>query len=96
MKKSYHVYILTNLQKTALYIGVTGNLEQRIFQHKNAKVPGFTKKYKTNRLIYFEEANDIRLAIQREKQLKKWNRQWKENLINKVNPHWDDLSESWN
>lgn len=87
----YHVYILTNKSKTVLYTGFTGNLSERIAQHKAGEVKGFTKKYNVNSLIYYETFDDIESAKQREKALKKWNRAWKENLINKSNPNWDEV-----
>ncbi len=88
---NYYVYILTNKNDTVLYIGVTNNLKRRIYEHKNKVIPGFTKKYNVNKLVYFEHFKNINDAIQREKQLKKWNRSWKNDLINKTNPKWIDL-----
>ncbi len=87
----YHVYILTNFKKTVLYIGFTGSLQERIQQHKAGQVEGFTKKYKTNTLIYYEEFDDVSQAKAREKAMKKWKRAWKEELINKANPNWDEV-----
>ena len=78
-----------------LYIGVTSNLEHRLYEHKNKLIDGFTAKYNVNRLVYFEEFNYIYDAIDREKQLKNWHRQWKINLIESVNPEWKDISEEW-
>jgi putative endonuclease len=75
-----------------LYIGVTGSLPKRIWEHKNKLVEGFTKKYNTDKLVYFEQTENVISAIAREKQLKNWHRQWKINLINKINPEWKDLS----
>jgi len=74
-----------------LYIGVTSNLVKRVYEHKNNIIEGFTKKYNTHKLVYYETTNDIESAIRREKQLKKWNRKWKMNLIEKNNPEWRDL-----
>ena len=74
-----------------LYIGVTSNLVKRVYEHKNNIIEGFTKKYNTHKLVYYETTNDIESAIKREKQLKKWNRKWKMNLIEKNNPEWRDL-----
>lgn len=91
--KSYYVYILAS-HSDVLYIGVTGNLEKRVFEHKNELIDGFTKKYKCKRLIFFEETNDVNAALNREKQLKKWSRSKKVGLINKFNPKWKDLSTS--
>jgi putative endonuclease len=92
--KQYCVYILTNKINTTLYIGITGNLPKRIYEHKNKLVDGFTKKYNVDKLVYFEQTEDVQSALQREKQLKNWHRDWKMNLINGFNPNWKDLSES--
>ncbi len=89
--KIYCVYILTNQRNGTLYIGVTGNLKKRIWEHKKKIVGGFTKKYNTDRLIYFEQTEDVKSALLREKQLKKWNRDWKLRLIEEKNPQWKDL-----
>ena len=86
----YYVYILTNFTNSVLYIGVTRNLKKRVYEHKNKVYDGFTKKYNVNKLIYFEECSDILSAIQREKNLKKWKRAWKLELVKKENP---DLKE---
>ena len=88
-----YVYILTNRLNTTLYIGVTSNLEQRIAEHKLREHKGFSSKYKTCKLIYFARSTSIKDAIQREKQLKKWRREKKIDLINSFNPEWIDLSE---
>jgi len=93
MMKQYHVYILTNKSNKVLYIGVTNNLSRRMFEHKNKMVDGFTKKYNLTKLVYFEETADVRSALEREKQLKNWHRDWKINLISGFNPAWKDLSE---
>ena len=87
----YYLYILASIKNGTLYIGVTNNLLRRISEHKNDSVDGFTKKYKIHKLVYYEEINDVKVAIQREKQVKKWERQWKINLIEKNNPEWKDL-----
>ena len=92
MKKPY-VYILASKKGGALYTGVTSNLVARIWQHKNDVVAGHTGKYKIKQLVYFEQHETMETAIIREKQIKKWNRQWKINLIEKSNPGWLDL---WN
>ena len=89
--KKYYIYILTNFKKTVLYIGFTSNLQQRVEQHKAFEVEGFTKKYKIDRLIYYEVFNEIQEAKMREKAMKKWNRAWKEELIEKSNPHWNEI-----
>ena len=88
--KQYFVYILTNQRKT-FYIGVTNDLIKRVWQHKNKLADSFTKKYNIDRLIYFEQTGDVNSAIAREKQLKRWRRAWKEDLINEKNPAWRDL-----
>ena len=87
----HYTYILTSKKNGTLYIGVTNNLIKRIYEHKNNLVDGFTKKYGVHYLVYFEEYQDITEAILREKRLKKWNRQWKIELIEKNNPNWRDL-----
>jgi len=92
--KSYYVYITTNITNNVLYIGVTNNLSRRIYEHKNGLVGGFTKKYKTNKLVYYETTNDINSAIAREKQLKNWKREWKMNLIEKENAGFSELNIS--
>jgi len=93
--KHYYVYILASKRNGTLYIGVTNDLAKRIPEHKNKLIDGFTKKYDIDRLVYFEETNDINSAITREKQLKKWNRSWKIQLIKKQNPIWNDLYKDW-
>ena len=94
-KKTYYTYILASKRNGTLYIGVTNNLERRIFEHKNGMIEGFTKKYEIKKLVYYEETDDISIAITREKQLKKWNGKWKIKLIEGENPCWDDLSRDW-
>jgi len=89
--KTYYIYIATNSVNTVLYIGVTNDLSRRLFEHKNKLSDGFTKKYNINKLVYFEETTDIRIAIEREKQLKRWHREWKLNLIRENNPEFRDL-----
>jgi putative endonuclease len=88
---NFYIYIITNKTNTVLYIGVTNKLRRRIYEHSNKLTPGFTMKYNINKLVYYEHFDNINDAIRREKQLKKWNRKWKEELINKVNPEWNDL-----
>ncbi|PKG84302.1 GIY-YIG nuclease [Colwellia sp. 75C3] len=85
------VYILASKKNGTLYIGVTSNLVKRIWQHKNKIVSGFTEDYRVNTLVYFEQFDDMYAAITREKQLKTWGRAWKISLIEKANPHWNDL-----
>lgn len=88
----YFVYIFTNKSNKVLYIGVTNNLERRMYEHKNKMINGFTKKYNLTKLVYFQETSDVRSAIEREKQLKNWHRDWKIKLITDFNPEWKDLS----
>ena len=87
------IYILTNATNSVLYIGVTNNLIRRVYEHRTKVVTGFTERYHLNKLIYYEHFADIAKAIEREKTLKKWNRGWKERLINEFNPTWRDLYE---
>ncbi len=93
MSKRGTVYILASSRNGTLYVGVTSDLLKRIRMHKHEIIDGFTKKYGVHRLVYFEEHDDIRDAITREKQLKKWNRAWKLRLIEEMNPGWRDLYE---
>lgn len=95
MSRNYYVYILASERNGTLYIGVTNNLARRLYEHKEHLIKGYTEKYNVNTLVYFEQTNDIESALYREKQLKKWNRNWKLDLIEKVNPEWNDLSVSW-
>ncbi len=89
--KMMYVYIMTNKPNGTLYIGVTNNLIRRVWEHKNKVVEGFTSKYNLDKLVYYEVFEDELLAIQREKNLKKYNRIWKKELITRVNPFWRDL-----
>ncbi|MFD2740103.1 GIY-YIG nuclease family protein [Sulfitobacter aestuarii] len=86
-----YVYIMTNRPNGTLYIGVTGDLVRRVHQHRTHALPGFTDRYNLERLVHFEHYEEPRLAIQREKNLKKWYRAWKIALIEKSNPAWRDL-----
>lgn len=95
MEKTYFVYILTNYGETTFYIGVTENLQKRLWEHKNKLVSGFTEKYNVNKLVYYETTNSVESALNREKQLKRWHRQWKINLIKENNPYFRDLSEDF-
>ena len=90
-KYQYYVYILASKKNGTLYIGVTNDLIKRVWQHKNKLINGFTKKYKAHMLVYYEYTDDIRSALIREKQLKKWKRQWKLRLIEEFNPEREDL-----
>ncbi|MCA9325247.1 GIY-YIG nuclease family protein [Candidatus Saccharibacteria bacterium] len=89
---NYYVYILASRANGTLYIGVTNNLRRRIYEHVHGLVPGFTTKYSVKRLVYFEQTDNIEVAINRENQLKNWHRQWKINLIEADNPDWNDLA----
>lgn len=93
--KQYYVYIMTNKSHT-LYTGVTNNLERRVEEHKSKSISGFTSKYNVTQLVYYEEGNDVNVAIAREKQIKGWLRVKKIALIESINPEWRDLSEDWN
>jgi putative endonuclease len=90
MKNSY-IYILASKKNGTLYIGVTNDLIKRVYEHKEDLIDGFTKKYSVHMLVYYEQFDDIKLAIQREKQIKKWRRQWKIELIEEKNSKWKDL-----
>lgn len=89
--KTYYVYILASRCNGTLYIGVTNNLERRIYEHQQGLVEGFTKRYRVHHLVYYEATSDVEAALRREKQLKTWNRKWKLELIEKTNPAWKDL-----
>ena len=95
MNKTYAVYIMTNYSETSLYIGVTSNLPKRVWEHRNKVAEGFTEEYNVDKLVYYELTNSIESAINREKQLKCWHRQWKINLIKEMNPEFKDLSLAW-
>ncbi len=92
----YFVYILANKKFGTLYIGVTNDLIARMYQHKSNMLEGFTKKYRVHSLVYYEIHEDVYEAILREKQIKKWNRDWKINLIERQNPYWLDLYHELN
>ena len=92
--REYYVYIMTNRSGT-LYTGVTNNLQRRVAEHKSHAIPGFTRKYRIDRLVYFESTNDVRCAIAREKQIKGWLRAKKIALIETMNPEWQDLAADW-
>ena len=91
----YYVYILANWNNEVLYIGVTNNLERRLYEHRMKLVDGFAEKYNANKLVYYECTNDAEAAIAREKQLKGWRRAKKDALIARMNPRWNDLTENW-
>ena len=90
-ERTYFVYILASKPHGTLYIGVTNNIYGRTHQHRKGEGSKFTDKYDVHRLVWFEAHRDINEAIQREKSLKRWPRQWKINLIERENPHWEDL-----
>ena len=92
--KQYYVYIMANSSRT-LYAGVTDDLIQCVYEHKNKLLRGFTEKYNITKLVYYEITGDVQVAIQREKQIKGWLRQKKVALIEAANPEWEDLSEEW-
>jgi putative endonuclease len=92
-KKTCCTYILASKPHGVLYIGFTGNLASRVYQHKHEELGGFTKRYNVKQLVYYELSDNPISGIQREKQLKKWNRAWKIHLIEKHNPEWRDLYE---
>ncbi|MGB5244467.1 MAG: GIY-YIG nuclease family protein [Lutimonas sp.] len=92
---TFYVYILASKKNGVLYIGVTNNINRRVLEHKKKMVKGFTSRYNVDKLVYLESFLYVKEAILREKQLKKWNRDWKIELIEKDNPEWRDLAEEW-
>jgi putative endonuclease len=92
--KTYYIYLMASQKNGTLYLGVTNDLVRRVWQHKNDVNEGFTKKYRVHLLVWYEATTDAKVAIQREKQMKKWRRQWKVNLIEKENPNWCDLYDT--
>ncbi len=94
---NYYVYVMTNKQNKVLYIGLTNNIEERVKEHRLKVYPkSFTARYNCDKLVYIEEYEDSAEASKRERQFKKWNRAWKIELIEEINPSWIDLSENWN
>jgi putative endonuclease len=91
MEKTYYVYLLASERNGTLYAGMTNNLARRVYEHKTEATDGFSKRYGVKRLVYVEQMNDVRVAIAREKRLKKYPRAWKVNLIEQTNPTWRDL-----
>jgi putative endonuclease len=90
--KTYYVYLLTNWNNEVMYVGVTNDLRRRIFEHKNKLIKGFTEKYNVDKLVYYEETQDVTAAITREKEIKKWRREKKNQLVARMNPGWEELS----
>jgi putative endonuclease len=95
MAEAFYVYILATRKDGPLYVGVTSDLQKRVFEHKTHAIPGFTARYNVDRLVYFEVFENPEAAIAREKQLKKWHRAWKVELIERENPDWQDLAEEF-
>ena len=89
--ETYYVYMMANKYNNVLYIGVTNNLIRRMYEHKRGLIDGFTKKYNCHKLAWFQQTNDIATAITQEKRMKKWKREYKENVIREMNPEWKDL-----
>ena len=89
--KQYYIYILASKRNGTLYVGITNDLKRRVYEHKEKIIDGFTKKYNVNTLVWYESTEDVEKAIQKEKQLKTWKREWKINLIEKNNLEWRDL-----
>ncbi len=94
-QQTYSVYLLSNWNNKVLYIGITNDLERRIHEHRQKLIAGFTQKYNVSKLVYYEQTGDVVSAISREKELKKWRREKKNALVNRVNPEWKDLSLDW-
>ncbi len=92
--RTYYVYIMASVSR-ALYVGVTNNLQRRVWEHKTKRVPGFTSKYNITRLVHFEPTGNVWAALTREKQVKAWSREKKFALIEAANPAWQDLSAEW-
>ena len=90
--KAFFVYMMTNRSRVVLYTGITNSLVRRVWEHQNGEIKGFTKKYKVNRLVYYENFDDPRGAISREKEIKDWRRSKKNALVETLNPKWADLS----
>jgi putative endonuclease len=93
--KIYYVYLLTNWNNKVMYVGMTNDLKRRIYEHKEKLVKGFTGKYNADKLVYYEHTSDVNAALNREKEIKKWRREKKDNLVISTNPSWRDLSEEF-
>ncbi len=94
-EKEYYVYLLTNWNNKVMYVGVTNDLQRRIYEHREKNVKGFTEKYNIKKLVYYEQTSDIEVALNREKEIKKWRREKKDRLVEKINPSWRDLSDDF-
>jgi len=90
-RHKYYVYILTNWNNKVMYVGMTNNLERRILEHKSKLIEGFTKKYNVTNLVYYEVFDDVKVCIEREKEIKGWRREKKNKLVEKVNPKWKEI-----
>ena len=95
MSKKYYTYILTHERDHIFYVGITNNIERRMSEHKVATFKTHVGHYNIKKLVYFEQHEDVRIAIRREKTIKKWKREWKMNIITEMNPEWLDLSKGW-
>lgn len=91
MSRIYHVYIMASDRNGTLYVGISSDLARRVYEHRHGATGGFTKRYGVTKLVYMEPFDDVEYALQRERQIKKWNRRWKLDLIEKTNPQWLDL-----
>jgi putative endonuclease len=94
MDRYFYVYILTNRRYGTLYVGITNDLVRRVWEHRNNAVPGFTREHELHRLVWYEQHATALEAIRQEKLIKKWHRDWKVNLVQRMNPDWEDLFES--
>jgi putative endonuclease len=92
---NYYVYLLTNWNNRVIYVGMTNDLQRRLYEHKNKLVRGFTSRYNVNKLVYFEHTTDVLQAVAREKEIKKWRREKKNRLVESMNTEWKDLSAEW-
>ena len=95
MYNTYYIYMMTNITNKVLYTGVTNDLERRVREHKSGLIPGFTQKYNCKKLVYYESFSEIEQAIRREKLIKEYRREKKNQLVESLNPEWKDLSEGW-
>jgi putative endonuclease len=94
-EKTYYVYLLTNWNNKVMYVGMTNDLQRRIVEHKKKSVKGFTEKYNVNKLVYYEQTSDVEVALNREKEIKKWRREKKDSLVENTNLLWRDLSQDF-